>query len=131
AKLTRAHGQLAELPIWLDETPSLSPNELRAKARRAKLTHGVGLIVVDYLQLMEPRHQESRERAVAEVSRSLKSLAKELNIPVLACAQLNREAEKRVDHRPQLSDLRDSGALEMDADEVLFIYRPRMYGDNT
>lgn len=130
-RLIQAHGQLSELPIWLDETPSLSPNELRAKARRAKLAHGVGLIVVDYLQLMEPKHQESRERGVAEVSRSLKSLAKELNIPILACAQLNREAERRADHRPQLSDLRDSGALEMDADQVLFIYRPRMYGENT
>jgi replicative DNA helicase len=130
APLTRAAGELSELPIWMDDTPGLSMMELRAKARRLKSEKGLELIVVDYLQLMRSgTRNESREQEISEISRSLKGLAKELSLPVMALSQLNRGVETRgtKDKRPQLSDLRESGAIEQDADTILFIYRDEVY----
>ncbi len=127
-KLTRAAGLLSEAPIFIDDTPALNVLEVRAKARRLQREHGLGLIVVDYLQLMSGVGRiESREREISEISRALKGLAKELNVPVIALSQLNRGVESRQDKRPQLSDLRESGAIEQDADVIGFIYRDEMY----
>ena len=121
-------GQLEKAPIYLDDTPALTVLELRAKARRLKAENSVGLIVVDYLQLMQgPKGSESRQQEISVISRSLKALAKELSIPVIALSQLSRAVEQRSDHRPQLSDLRESGAIEQDADVVIFLYRPYIY----
>jgi len=103
--------------------------ELRAKARRLKVEHNIGLIIVDYLQLMQgPRNAQSREQEISAISRSLKALAKELNLPVIALSQLNRSVESRNDKKPALSDLRESGAIEQDADVVMFVHRPEMFG---
>src|SRR5690606_15710591 len=129
-RLTSAAGTLTNMKLFIDDTPALSIMELRGKARRLKSEHGLGLIVVDYLQLMRAGPKvESREKEVSEISRSLKALAKELNIPVMALSQLNRGVESRAgkDKRPQLSDLRESGAIEQDADVILFIYREEFY----
>ena len=127
-KLTRAAGLLSEAPIFIDDSPALSVLEIRAKARRLQREHHLDLLVVDYLQLMRGVGKvESREREISEISRSLKALAKELNIPVVALSQLNRGVESRTDKRPQLSDLRESGSIEQDADVVAFIYRDEMY----
>jgi replicative DNA helicase len=124
---TRIH-KLAPAPIFIDDTPALSVLELRARSRRLKSEHDIGLIVVDYLQLMQgPPRPESREREISMISRSLKVLAKELDIPVVALSQLRRSVEERNDKRPLLSDLRESGALEQDADVVMFIHREEMY----
>ena len=121
-------GDLENAPIFLDDTPALSVLELRAKARRLKAEHDIGLIVVDYLQLMQgPKGVESRQQEISVISRSLKALAKELNIPVIALSQLSRAVEQRADRKPQLSDLRESGAIEQDADVVIFLYRPWIY----
>jgi replicative DNA helicase len=121
-------GTLAEAPIYLDDTPAITVLELRAKARRLKAEHDVSMIMVDYLQLMQgPKGAESRQQEISIISRSLKALAKELNIPVVALSQLSRAVESRHDKRPQLSDLRESGAIEQDADVVLFLYRPYLY----
>ncbi|MFP3982765.1 MAG: replicative DNA helicase [Desulfurivibrionaceae bacterium] len=125
-KLTRAAGELSKAPIFIDDTPSLSVLEMRAKARRLKSEHNIGLVVVDYLQLMKGR-AESREQEISEISRSLKAMAKELDIPVIALSQLNRGLESRTDKRPQLADLRESGAIEQDADVICFIYRDEVY----
>jgi len=123
-----AVGTLAEAPIFLDDTPALTVLELRAKARRLKAEHNIGMIVVDYLQLMQgPKGVESRQQEISVISRSLKALAKELNIPVIALSQLSRAVENRADKQPQLSDLRESGAIEQDADVVIFLYRPWVY----
>ncbi len=125
-------GRLSESPIFIDDTPGITPLEIRAKARRLKARHNIGLVIVDYLQLMSAgRNMESREREISMISRSLKALAKELNIPVIALSQLNRSVETRNDRRPMLSDLRESGAIEQDADVVLFIYRAETYGLET
>ena len=127
-KLTRAVGSLSEAPIFVDDTPALSILEMRAKARRLKSEKGLGLIIVDYLQLMRGRvNVERREQEISEISRSLKALAKELNLPVVALSQLNRRVEERHDKRPQLADLRESGAIEQDADVIIFIYRDEIY----
>jgi len=127
-KLTRAAGLLSEAPIFIDDTPAINVLELRAKARRLQKNHGLGLIVVDYLQLMHGIGRiDSREREISEISRSLKALAKELSVPVVALSQLNRGVEARQDKRPQLSDLRESGAIEQDADVIAFVYRDEMY----
>jgi replicative DNA helicase len=127
-KLTRAAGLLSEAPIFIDDTPAINVLELRAKARRLQMNHGLSLIVVDYLQLMRGIGRiESREREISEISRALKALAKELSIPVVALSQLNRGVEARQDKRPQLSDLRESGAIEQDADVIAFVYRDEMY----
>ena len=127
--LTRNIARLAQAPIYIDDTPGITVLEARAKARRLQREHGVGLIVVDYLQLMSGHQQfNSREQEISHISRGLKALAKELNLPVLAMAQLSRAVEGRTDRRPQLSDLRESGSIEQDADLVMFIYRPDLYG---
>nr|HID60169.1 replicative DNA helicase [Desulfobacterales bacterium] len=128
AKLNRAAGVLSEAPIYIDDSPALSVLEIRAKARRLKMEKGLGLIVLDYLQLMKGRSDaERRELEISEISRSLKALAKELNIPVLVLSQLNRKVEDRSDKRPRLADLRESGAIEQDADVIAFIYRDELY----
>jgi replicative DNA helicase len=127
-KLLQAAGHFMDVPIYIDDTPSISPLELRAKARRMMSDQGLGLVVVDYLQLMRGRdNAERREQEISEISRSLKGLAKELDIPVIALAQLNRKVEERNDKRPLLSDLRESGAIEQDADVIAFIYRDEVY----
>ena len=126
--LSLAVGSLAEAEIYLDDTPAITVLELRAKARRLKAEKNLGLIIVDYLQLMQgPRNIESRQQEISTISRSLKALAKELDVPVIALSQLSRAVEQRSDHRPQLSDLRESGAIEQDADVVIFLYRSWVY----
>ncbi len=127
-KLTLAAGTLYEAPIFIDDTAALSVLELRAKARRLKAEHRLGMIIIDYLQLMKGRAKaESRQQEISEISRSLKALAKELNIPVIAVSQLSRKTEERHGNRPQLSDLRESGAIEQDADVILFLFREEVY----
>ena len=126
--LSRNVGRLAEAKIFIDDSATLGILELRAKARRLKAEHNIGMIIVDYLQLVQgPKAAESREREISMISRSLKALAKELNIPVMALSQLNRAVESRTDRRPMLADLRESGAIEQDADVVLFVHRPETY----
>ncbi|MGQ9630657.1 MAG: replicative DNA helicase [bacterium] len=130
-RLASAAERLAESPIFIDDTPSASVLEIRAKARRLKSEHKLGLIVIDYLQLIRSRGRaENREQEIAEISRSLKALAKELNIPVVALSQLNRAVELRSDKKPQLADLRESGAIEQDADVVILLSRPEFYEPN-
>jgi len=127
-RLTDAAGVLSEAPIFIDDSPDISANTIRAKARRLKMDKGLGLVFIDYLQLMRGRASlERRDLEISEISRSLKALAKELDLPVVALSQLNRKLEERSDKRPQLSDLRESGALEQDADVVAFIYRDEIY----
>jgi len=132
-RLTTAAGRLSEAPIFIDDSPGTSVLEMKAKARRLKAEHGLSLIVVDYLQLMSGRGErrrggpDTREQEISEISRSLKALAKELSVPVIALSQLNRAVESRQDKRPLLSDLRESGAIEQDADVILFIYREEVY----
>jgi len=127
-KLTRAAGLLSEAQIFIDDTPAINVLELRAKSRRLQKNHGLDMIVVDYLQLMRGVGRiENREREISEISRALKALAKELGVPVIALSQLNRGVEARQDKRPQLSDLRESGAIEQDADVIAFVYRDEMY----
>jgi replicative DNA helicase len=128
ARMTHAAGRLAEAPIYIDDSPALSVLEARAKARRMKAEHGLDLIVIDYLQLMRGRNPENRQQEISEISRSLKALAKELAVPVVALSQLSRAVEARQTKEPLLSDLRESGALEQDADVILFVYRPERYG---
>jgi replicative DNA helicase len=126
--LSIAVGNLAEAPIYLDDTPGMSVLEVRAKSRRLKAEHDIGLIIVDYLQLMTgPKGAESRQQEISQISRSLKALAKEIEVPVIGLSQLSRAVESRSDRRPQLSDLRESGAIEQDADVVVFLYRPWVY----
>lgn len=126
--LTEAAGVLSEAPIFIDDSPGLSVLEIRAKARRLKQKHDLGLVIVDYLQLMRGRASaERRDLEISEISRALKGLAKELNVPVMALSQLNRKLEERADKRPILSDLRESGSIEQDADVVAFIYRDEVY----
>lgn len=127
-KLSTSVGRLYRAKIYIDDTPALGVLELRAKARRLKAEHNIGLIMIDYLQLMQGPRSQSREQEISAISRSLKALAKELNIPVIALSQLNRAVEARSDKRPALADLRESGAIEQDADVVLFVHRPEMYG---
>jgi len=127
-KLTMAAGTLSDAPIFIDDTAALSILELRAKARRLKSDHGLGMIIVDYLQLMKGRTRvESRQQEISEISRSLKALSKELNVPVVAVSQLSRKTEERTGNRPHLSDLRESGAIEQDADVILFLFREEIY----
>lgn len=128
ARLIQAVSNLSEAKIFIDDSPGLGVSEMRAKARRLKLEHGLDLLVVDYLQLMQGRGRfENRTQEIAGISRAMKGLAKELDIPIVALSQLSRAPEARGDHRPQLSDLRESGALEQDADVVVFIYREEEY----
>jgi len=131
-RLSHALGTLAEARVYIDDTASIGVLEMRAKARRLQAEHGLHLLIIDYIQLMSGRGRfESRQQEMATISRSLKGLAKELNIPIVALSQLSRAPETRSEHRPQLSDLRESGALEQDADVVMFIYREEQYrGDD-
>jgi replicative DNA helicase len=130
-KLTVAAGNLSEAPIFIDDTPDITVLEMKAKCRRLKADKGLGLIIVDYIQLMRSgsRH-ESREQEISDISRSLKALAKELRVPVVALSQLNRKVEDRTNRRPQMSDLRESGAIEQDADVIAFIYRDEVYNQS-
>ncbi len=132
-RLTSAVAMLSDAPLYIDETPSLSPAEVRSRARRLmRADKSLGLIVVDYLQLMQiPGFKEGRVAEITQISRSLKALAKELNMPVLALSQLNRGLEQRIDKRPQMADLRESGAIEQDADMIVFIYRDEVYHEET
>jgi replicative DNA helicase len=133
-RLTSAVGILSEAPIYIDDTPGLTPTELRSRARRLAREHGLGLIVIDYLQLMQGSpgsSKENRATEISEISRSLKGLAKELNVPVIALSQLNRSLEQRPDKRPVMSDLRESGAIEQDADVIIFIYRDEVYNEDS
>jgi replicative DNA helicase len=127
-KISQAIGRLGEAPIYIDDNPNLTVMEIRAKARRLKARHPLGLIIIDYLQLMSGRNNaENRQVEISEISRSLKILARELQIPVLALSQLSRQLESRADKRPMLSDLRESGSIEQDADVVMFLYRDERY----
>jgi replicative DNA helicase len=131
-KLAVAVGELSEAQIFLDDTPGITVNEMRAKARRLKHEHGLDLLIIDYLQLMTGRGRyESRQAEVSTISRELKGLAKELEVPLIALSQLSRAPEARTDHRPQLADLRESGSIEQDADVVMFIYREDVYKPET
>jgi len=128
-RLTSAVGILSEAKIFIDDTPALTPNDLRARSRRIAREHGLSLIVIDYLQLMQGSgsSKENRATEISEISRNLKALAKELNVPVVALSQLNRSLEQRPNKRPVMSDLRESGAIEQDADVIVFIYRDEVY----
>ena len=132
-KLANASGRLAEAPIYIDDTPGISIMEIRARCRKLKLEKDIGLVVIDYLQLVQGngKKNNTREQEISEISRSLKILAKELDIPVIALSQLSRGAEKRDDKRPMLSDLRESGAIEQDADIVMFLYRDDYYNEDS
>ena len=126
--LGKASGILGSLPIWIDDTPGLSALEIRSRARRLKAENNVGLIIIDYLQLIQgPADSENRQQEISYISRSLKLLARELEVPVVALSQLNRAAEQREGNRPRLSDLRESGAIEQDADVICLLYRPEYY----
>lgn len=131
-KLGGASGRLSNIPLYIDDTPGLTATELRAKCRKAKLEKDIGLVIIDYLQLMESSTKSpSRQQEISEISRSLKILAKELSVPVIALSQLSRATESRADHKPMLSDLRESGAIEQDADIVMFIHREDYYNPET
>ena len=132
-KLAEASGILSEAGIFIDDTPGISVMEIRAKCRKMQLEQNIGLVVIDYLQLVQgsSKRAGSREQEIAEISRSLKILAKELNVPVIALSQLSRAPEQRPDHRPMLSDLRESGSIEQDADIVMFLYRDDYYNPDT
>jgi replicative DNA helicase len=122
-------GKLADTKIFIDDTPGITVLEIRAKARRLKAEHDLGMVIVDYLQLMSSSktRTDNREQEISEISRSLKALAKELRVPVVALSQLNRRVEDRSDKKPHMADLRESGAIEQDADVILFIFREEFY----
>jgi replicative DNA helicase len=131
-RLVDAASRIAEAPMYIDDTPALPVTELRAKCRRLHRDQPLSLILVDYLQLMRsPMYSHSREQEISDISRSLKALAKELSVPVIALSQLNRSVESRTDKRPVMSDLRESGAIEQDADIIMFIYRDEVYNPDT
>ncbi len=131
-RLTSAVSLLDTAPLFIDDTPALSPTEMRARARRLKREHDIGMIIIDYLQLMQVANsRENRATEISEISRNLKALAKELNVPVIALSQLNRGLEQRTDKRPVMSDLRESGAIEQDADVIIFIYRDEVYNEDS
>ena len=131
-RITSTVSLLNEAKLFIDDTPALTPTELRARTRRLKRQHGLALVIVDYLQLMQvPGSSESRVTEISEISRSLKALAKELSVPVVALSQLNRALEQRPDKRPKMADLRESGAIEQDADLIVFIYRDEVYNEDS
>lgn len=132
SRINTAVQLMSEAPIFIDDTPALSPTEIRARSRRLQREHGLGLIIIDYLQLMQVHgSKENRATEISEISRNLKALAKELSVPIIALSQLNRSVEQRTDKRPVMSDLRESGAIEQDADVILFIYREEVYNQDT
>lgn len=132
SRINTAVQLMSDAPVYIDDSPSLSPSDIRARARRLQREHGLGLIVVDYLQLMQvPGNNENRATEISEISRGLKALAKEMACPVIALSQLNRGVEQRTDKRPVMSDLRESGAIEQDADIIVFIYREEVYNQDT
>ena len=128
-KLVNAAGKISHSPLFIDDTPGANVLELRAKARRLKAQHNIGLVLLDYLQLMQSAslRAESRQQEISDISRSLKALARELNVPIVAVSQLSRATEQREGYRPRLSDLRDSGAIEQDADVVMLLFREEYY----
>jgi replicative DNA helicase len=126
-KLSNAASSLYKKPVYVDDSPGLTVTEIRAKSRRLKRRPGLGLVIVDYLQLMQGSGGENRQQEIALISRSLKNLARELEVPIIAVSQLNRSLEQREDKRPRLGDLRESGAIEQDSDVVMFIYRDEYY----
>ena len=133
-KLIESAGIIGKSKLMIDDTPGISISELRSKCRKMKLEHGLDIIIIDYLQLMTGRvggRSESRQQEISEISRALKGVARELNVPVVALSQLSRAVEQRPDHRPMMSDLRESGAIEQDADVVMFIYRDDYYNKDT
>jgi replicative DNA helicase len=127
AIVSHALGRLGEAPIYIDDTPGISALEVRAKSRQMKAQHNIGLVIIDYMQLMSGRRSENRQQEISDISRSLKALARELDVPVMALSQLSRAVESRQEKRPMLSDLRESGAIEQDADIVAFLYREDYY----
>mgnify|MGYP004445019661 CR=1 FL=1 len=130
--LAEGAGKIGSSKLIIDDTPGISISQLRSKCRKYKLEHDLSIIMIDYLQLMSGSGKsESRQQEISEISRSLKALARELNVPVIALSQLSRAVEQRPDHRPMLSDLRESGAIEQDADVVMFIYRDDYYNHDT
>ena len=132
AKLIEGAGIIGKSNLIIDDTPGISVSELRSKCRKYKLEHNLGIIIIDYLQLMTGnKKSDSRQQEISDISRSLKEIARELNVPVIALSQLSRAVEQRPDHRPMLSDLRESGAIEQDADVVMFIYRDDYYNKDT
>jgi replicative DNA helicase len=130
-RIGQINHMLSNSKIFIDDTPALSPMEIRARCRRLKRQHGLDLVVIDYLQLMQVKGAENRVNEISEISRSLKGLAKELDIPVIALSQLNRSLEQRPNKRPVMSDLRESGAIEQDADLIVFIYRDEVYNEDS
>jgi replicative DNA helicase len=130
-RVSRAFGRLAEAQIYLDDSAAASIMDIRSKARRLQAEQSLDLIIIDYLQLMSGRRSDNRVQEVSEISRGLKQLARELNIPVIALSQLSRAVEQRADHRPMLSDLRESGSIEQDADIVIFIHREDRYDEDS
>ena len=132
-KLIESAGVISTAPLIIDDTPGISITELRSKCRKYKLENDLGLDIIDYLQLMTGgrRKQESRQQEISDISRSLKQLARELSVPVIALSQLSRQVEQRPEHRPMLSDLRESGAIEQDADIVMFLYRDDYYKEDS
>ncbi|MGH2820991.1 MAG: replicative DNA helicase [Actinomycetota bacterium] len=131
-RLSAALGRLAEAPVYIDDSANVTLMEMRAKCRRLKAKHGLGLIIIDYLQLMQsPRRSENRQQEVSDISRSLKIMARELEVPVICASQLNRGVEYRADKRPLLADLRESGSIEQDSDLVMFLYRDEVYNPDT
>jgi replicative DNA helicase len=130
-RVSRAFGRLSEAQIYIDDSANASIMDVRSKCRRLQAEKGVDLIIIDYLQLMSGRRSENRVQEISEISRGLKGLARELNVPVIALSQLSRAVETRADHRPMLSDLRESGSIEQDADIVMFIYRDEKYDENS
>jgi replicative DNA helicase len=132
SRINGAISQMKDAPIFIDDTGALTPTDVRARARRLKREHGLDLIVLDYLQLMQVTGtKENRATEISEISRSLKALAKELALPIIALSQLNRSVEQRTDKKPVMSDLRESGAIEQDADVIMMIYREEVYDKNT
>jgi replicative DNA helicase len=130
-RVSRAFGKLAEAKIYIDDTAGLSIADLRSRARRLAAEQGLDLMIIDYLQLMQGRRTDNRVQEISEISRGLKALARELNVPVVALSQLSRAVESRTDHVPKLSDLRESGSIEQDADIVMFIFREELYQPET
>ena len=130
-RIARATGPLSKARIYIDDTAGLSVMEMRSKCRKIKMEYGIDLILIDYLQLMSGSSSENRQQEVSEISRSIKALAKEMECPVIALSQLSRAPEQRADHRPMLSDLRESGSIEQDADVVMFLYRDEYYNKET